>query len=68
MYKDCTEAALPSLTTTIFPLRSALGTVIGNIKTLLRLNSLVWIGWVTHSLTHSLTHSPTGGVRVVVFL
>ena len=55
MYTVCTETALPSLTTTIFPLRSAKVTVVGyeNLSTEL---FLVWIGWATHSLSLSLTH------------
>ena len=59
MYTDCTEAALPSLTTTIFPLRSAKITVVGHIKTLL-LGTFLGVDRVGLSLTLTLPHSPSG--------
>jgi hypothetical protein len=56
MYAVCTETALPSLTTTIFPLRSAKVTVVGCVKPFYLEHFLVWIGWASHSLSLSLTH------------
>jgi hypothetical protein len=62
MYTVCTETALPSLTTAIFPLRSAKITVVGHINTLL-LGTFLGVDRVGHSLTLTLPHSPTGVMK-----
>ena len=55
MYTDYTEAALPWLATTIFPLRSAMNTVVGCIKAFY--GTFLGVDRVGHSLTliHSIT-------------
>jgi hypothetical protein len=61
MYTVCTETALPSLTTTIFPLRSAKVTVVGCIKPFY--GTFLGVDRVGHSLTLTLPHSPTGVMK-----
>ena len=63
MYTVCTETALPSLTTTIFPLRSAKVTVVGCINPFY--GTFLGVDRVGLSLTLTLPHSPSGVLRRV---
>ena len=61
MYTVCTETALPSLTTTIFPLRSAKVTVVRYKNPFY--GTFLGVDRVGHSLTLTLPHSPTGVMK-----